>query len=223
MYRILVIEDDANIAQQICEHLSGWGHDCRMVENLNDILTEVIDSKPDLILLDIMLPFRNGFYYCAEIRKFSTTPIIFISSASDNLNIMTAMDLGGDDFIAKPFDLNILSSKVNSLIRRTYSYKSSDNILSHRDVILNLSRGKAFYQESEITLSKTELAILQLLMENKGRYVSRDRLMDHLWSTDSFIDDNTLSVNIARIRKKFKDIGLEDFIGTKKGLGYCLC
>ncbi len=223
MYKILVIEDDAIIAAQICEHLRTWNYESVAIENLNNILEEVANYKPDLILLDIMLPFKNGFYYCAEIRKFSTVPIMFISSAADNLNILTAMDLGGDDFIAKPFDLNILSSKVNSLIRRTYSYKSGDNILSHRDVILNTSRGKVFYQEHEIALSKTELSILHLLMENKERYVSRDILMDHLWSTDSFIDDNTLSVNIARIRKKFKDIGLEDFISTKKGMGYCIC
>lgn len=223
MYKLLVIEDDSNIATAICEHFHKWGYDCEAIEDLNNILEEVVAKKPDLILLDIMLPFKNGLYYCAEIRKFSTTPIIFISSASDNLNIMTAMDLGGDDFIAKPFDLNILSSKVNSLLRRTYSYKSQDNVLSHRELILNISRGKAFYQEQEIPLSKTELSILQILLENKERIVSRDALMDALWSTDSFIDDNTLSVNIARLRKKLKDMGLEDCIQTKKGLGYSLC
>jgi two-component system, OmpR family, response regulator protein BraR/BceR len=173
-----------------------------------------------LVLLDISLPFVNGFTLCNEIRKVSKVPIIFISSASDNMNIVMAINMGGDDFIAKPFDLNVLTSKVQALLRRTYDFTGQTNLLEHRGAILNTSDATLTFNGQKIELTKNDQKILSVLLENKGKAVSRDVLMTRLWETDSFIDDNTLTVNINRLRKKLEAIGLDDFIKTKKGLGY---
>ncbi|NMD37455.1 MAG: response regulator transcription factor [Christensenellaceae bacterium] len=220
MYKIMIIEDDKTIMRELESHLNALSYDVYTLKNFNNILEEVSQQNPDLILLDVMLPFKNGFYYCAEIRKFSTVPIIFISGASDNLNIITAMDLGGDDFIAKPFDLNVLSTKVNSLLRRSYSYKAQANTMELKGVMLDLNKTKIYANNKEEYLTKNEFIILKLLMENEGAIVSRYSLMDNLWSTDAFIDDNTLSVNIVRLRKKLATLGFNDYIKTKKGEGY---
>lgn len=221
-YKILIVEDDNTIAEKIKGHLEKWAYDVYIAENFSDILKEVSDFSPDLILLDITLPYYNGFYWCTEIRKLFKIPIIFISSANDNMNIIMAMDMGGDDFIAKPFDLTVLTAKVGAIIRRSYSYAGQINVIEKDGAILNLLDGTLSYNGQKAEFSKNEFQILALLMENEGSVVSRDTMMMNLWDSDNFIDDNTLTVNVTRIRKKLKDIGLEDFVKTKKGIGYMI-
>lgn len=220
MYKIMVIEDDITIAGAIKDHLGKWDYDVIYVTDFKNITEQVIRFGPHLILLDIMLPFFNGFYWCSEIRRISKVPIMFISSAGDNMNIVMAMNMGGDDFIAKPFDLNVLTAKVGALIRRTYSFKGQVNIIEHNGVVLNLGDTTLTYQDKKIELTKNDYKILQLLMENIGKVVSREEIMQRLWENDTFIDDNTLTVNITRLRKKLVESGLDNFIKTKKGLGY---
>ncbi|NLM09705.1 MAG: response regulator transcription factor [Clostridiaceae bacterium] len=220
MYRIMLIEDDLTIAEVIKEHLSKWGYDVVYVTDFKNITEQIINFDPHLVLLDVMLPFYNGYYWCKELRKISKVPVIFISSAADNMNIVMAMNMGGDDFITKPFDLNVLTAKVGALIRRTYSFQGRMNVMEHKGVILNLNDTTVSYNNEKAELTKNELKILQLLMENAEKVVSREDIMQCLWESDSFIDDNTLTVNITRLRKKLASIGLENFITTKKGLGY---
>ena len=220
MYKILIIEDDLTIANTLKNHIKTWAYEAECIIDFKDILSEFIEYKPHLILLDISLPFYNGFHWCSEIRKVSKVPIIFISSASDNMNIVMAMTQGGDDFIAKPFDLNVLMAKVQALLRRTYDFVNDTNLLEHNGAILNLGETTLTYNDRKLELTKNEFKILEILFENKGKVVSRDSIMTKLWETDSYVDDNTLTVNIARLRKKLEDAGLSDFITTKKGIGY---
>jgi DNA-binding response OmpR family regulator len=222
MNRILIVEDDAMIAEKIKEHLRQWGYDVNVAADFKDIIGEVAKSQPDLILLDITLPYYNGFYWCREIRRLFKMPIIFISSASDNMNIVMAMDMGGDDFIAKPFDLAVLTAKIGAMLRRSYSYAGQMNVVEHAGVILNLADDSLTYQGHKLELSKNEAQILLLLIENAGGIVSRDTIMMQLWDSDNFIDDNTLTVNVTRIRKKLRELGLDDFIKTRKGSGYII-
>ena len=220
MYKILIVEDDNVIADSIKKHLEKWEYQVHCVTDFKEVLKDVTSFKPELILLDITLPFYNGFYWCNEIRKLTKVPIIFISSADDKMNIVMAMDMGGDDFIAKPFDLTVLTAKINAMLRRSYSFKTNLNILEHKGVILNLSNAVLSKGENSVELTKNEFKIMKLLMENAGEMVKRDTIMIHLWDSDSFIDDNTLTVNLTRIRKKLSQIGAEDYIETKKGIGY---
>ena len=220
MYRILVVEDDPVIAGAIEKSVAKWGYEVECVTDFQDVLGHFVRFDPQLVLLDISLPFYNGFHWCSEIRKVSKVPIIFISSASDNLNIVLAMNMGGDDFIVKPFDLTVLAAKIRALIRRTYDFAGQTNLLEHRGAILNIGEGTRTYQGEKVQLTRNEHRILQLLLENKGQVVSRDALMNHLWETDSYIDDNTLTVNVTRLRRKLEAVGLEDFIVTKKSMGY---
>lgn len=222
MYKIMIIEDDLTIARTMQEHLEKWGYQVIYVTEFRDITEQVLREDPQLVLLDIMLPYYNGFYWCGEIRKVSKVPVIFISSASDNMNIVMAMNMGGDDFVVKPFDLNVLTAKIGALLRRTYSFQGQINILEHKGVVLNLSDTTLIFQGQKIDLTKNDYKILQLLMENQGRVVSREEIMQRLWENDQFIDDNTLTVNMARLRKKLGEFGLKDFITTKKGLGYII-
>ena len=219
-YKILIIEDDRIIAESIKKHLEKWEYRIYCVTDFREVISEVTDFKPELILLDITLPFYNGFYWCNEIRKFTKIPIIFISSADDKMNIVTAMDMGGDDFISKPFDLAVLTAKINALLRRSYSFKANVNVIEHKGIILNLSNTEISNGDKSIELTKNEFKIMQLLMENAGEMVSRDAIMIHLWDSESFIDDNTLTVNLTRIRRKLSQIGVNDYIITKKGMGY---
>ncbi|NLZ47398.1 MAG: response regulator transcription factor [Clostridiales bacterium] len=220
MYKIMIIEDDLTISKVVAEHLKKWNYQVYCVTDFKNIIEQFINFNPQLVLLDIMLPFFNGFHWCNEIRKFSKVPVMFISSAQDNMNIVMAMNMGGDDFIAKPFDLNVLTAKVGALLRRTYSFQGQVNVIEHNGVVLNLSDTTLTYKDKKIELTKNDYKILQILMENVGKVVSRDDIMQRLWESDSFIDDNTLTVNITRLRKKLADSGLNDFIVTKKGLGY---
>lgn len=220
MYRILIVEDDPIIAKTMEKHIASWGYEVACVTDFNDVLSEFAAFDPQLVLLDISLPFFNGYHWCNEIRKLSKVPIIFISSASDNMNIVMAMNMGGDDFLAKPFDLSVLTAKVQALLRRTYDFAGQTNLLEHRGAILNTSDATLTFQGDRIELTRNEYKILKMLMENKGKVVSRESLMVMLWETDSYVDDNTLTVNVTRLRRKLEALGLTDFIATKKGMGY---
>ena len=220
MYKLLIIEDDRGIADGIKSQTEAWGLEVCTVENFRNVLGEFTEFQPHIVLLDIRLPFFNGYHWCSEIRKISKVPIIFISSASDNMNIVMAMNMGADDFIAKPFDENVLTAKIQALLRRTYDFGSSVPVIEHRGAILNTGDGTLTYGTDRISLSKNEFKILQCLMENKGKIVSREKLMERLWKTDVFVDENTLTVNINRLRKKLDASGLVGFIKTKFGMGY---
>lgn len=220
MHKILIVEDDEVIAKTIKNHISTWGYGAEYVTNFKEVMREFVSFDPQLVLLDISLPFFNGYHWCLEIRKVSKVPIIFLSSAADNMNIVMAMNMGGDDFVAKPFDLTVLMAKIQAMLRRTYHFTSHTNLLEHRGAILNVSNNTLTYQDQTLELTKNEYKILELLMENKEKTISRDDIILKLWETDSFIDDNTLTVNMSRLRKKLEQIGLNDFVVTKKGLGY---
>lgn len=220
MHRIFIVEDDAAIAAALQKHLTTWGFDVCCAEDFRNVLAECTAFDPQLVLLDITLPFYNGYHWCQELRRVSNVPVVFLSSASDNMNIVMAMNMGGDDFIAKPFDLNVLTAKVQAMLRRTYDLGGQARLLQHRDAVLNTDDSTLTYHGERVELTKNEYRILQVLMENKGKTVSRDVLMQRLWESDSFVDENTLSVNVARLRKKLDGAGLENFIATKKGMGY---
>lgn len=220
MYKIMIIEDDLTIAKTLKDHLSKWDYKVDYVTDFKNIIEQFNELDPNIVLLDIMLPFFNGFYWCSEIRKISKVPVMFISSVSDNMNIVMAMNMGGDDFIAKPFDLNVMTAKLGALLRRSYSLQSQINVIEHNGVVLNLNDTTLSFENNKIELTKNDYKILQLLMENAGKVVSRDEIMQRLWESDQFIDDNTLTVNITRLRKKLSEIGLDNYIKTKKGLGY---
>ena len=220
MYRIWIVEDDAVIARVLREHLAQWGYITQCAQDFEHILEEMEAFAPQLILLDISLPFFNGYHWCTEIRKRSNVPILFLSSASDHMNAVMAMQMGGDDFIAKPFDLMVLTAKIQALLRRSYDFSTAANLVSCGGAVRNLDDATLLYDNTRISLSRNEYKILRLLMENRGRIISRDAIMEALWESDSFVDENTLSVNVNRLRKKLEQAGLHDFIHTKKGVGY---
>jgi two-component system response regulator protein BraR/BceR len=207
VYKIMIIEDDITIAKTIKEHLSKWDYDAIYVTDFRDIIRQFIQFQPHLVLIDVILPFFDGFHWCNEIRKISKVPVVFISSAGDNMNIVMAMNMGGDDFIAKPFDLHVLAAKVKALLRRTYSFLGQVNIIERNGAILNISDATLTYQDRKIDLTKNDFRILQLLMENAGNVVSREEIMQRLWESDDFVDDNTLTVNITRLRRKLAEVG----------------
>lgn len=220
MYRVLLVEDDRGIADALCAQLGDWGFAVRAVENFRDVTGEFRAFDPQLVLLDLMLPFQSGYHWCAELRKISNVPVMFLSSAADNLNIVTAMNMGADDFIAKPFDLDVLTAKVQALLRRTYDFAAASPVLSHRGAVLQTGDQSLLVDGEKLPLSKNEYRILWTLLQDKGTIVSREKLMEALWQTDSFVDENTLSVNMARLRKKLDGAGLTGFITTKIGAGY---
>lgn len=220
MYRIFLVEDDETIARLIKKHLEKWEYEVSTVQDFGNVLGEFAACDPQLVLLDIRLPFYNGHYWCTQIRQVSKVPIIFLSSVSDNMNIVMAMNMGADDFIPKPFDLEVLTAKVQALLRRSYNFAGSSSMLEHKGMLLNLSDATLLYQEQKVELTKNELKILQTLIENKMQVVTRETLMTRLWESDMCVDENTLSVNVNRLRKKLTSIGLEDSILTKKGIGY---
>lgn len=222
MYKVFVIEDDTAMANAMKMQLESWGHEVQCVKDFRNIISEFTAFDPHLVLLDVMLPFFNGYHWCSEIRKISNVPVVFISSASDNMNIVMAMNMGGDDFIAKPFDVNVLMAKIQAVLRRTYDLAGKIPVLEHRDAILNLNDTTLVYGEHRLELTRNEFRMLQTLMENKGKVVSRETLMTRLWEIDSYVEENTLTVNMTRLRKKLEGIGLEDFIKTKVGSGYII-
>ena len=220
MYRIYIIEDDSIIAGKIKEHMTNWGFEARCASDFRNIMGEFAEYDPHMVLLDISLPFFNGYHWCAEIRRVSKVPVIFLSSAADNMNIIMAMSMGGDDFIAKPFDMNVLVAKVQAVLRRTYDFGGQTQVIEHRGALLNMSDASLVYNGEPVELTRNDYKILLTLMENRGSIVSRETLMEKLWETDCFVDENTLTVNIARLRKKLDSAGLAGFITTKKGIGY---
>lgn len=222
MYRIFIVEDDPTIANVLSEELAGWGFETRCAADFSNVMSEFMGWDPQLVLLDLALPTRSGFYWCAEIRKLSQVPVIFLSSVADNMNMVTALHQGADDFISKPFDLQVLVAKVQAMLRRTYDFSASSNLITHRDATLDRESAVLRYGGRSIDLTRNELFILTLLMENRGKVVQRETIMRKLWDDESFIDDNTLTVNVTRLRKKLEEAGLHDYIETKKGLGYCV-
>lgn len=220
MYQIFLVEDDPGIAEAIATRAAQWDLRVTAAQDFRNILPEFLALRPHLVLLDIGLPYFNGYHWCAELRRISKVPILFLSSASDNLNMVMAMNLGADDFIAKPFDGDVLIAKMQALLRRTYDFGESMPVLEHRGALLNTGDGTLTFGAQSLPLSRNEFRILLCLMENKGKTVSRERLMERLWQTDQFVDENTLTVNVNRLRKKLEAIGLPDFIVTRFGVGY---
>lgn len=217
-----MVEDDEIIARSIREHLQAWNYDVCCVEDFSNVVAEFVRFDPQLVLMDITLPFFNGYHWCSEIRKISKVPVIFLSSAADNMNIVMAVNMGADDFIPKPFDLEVLTVKIQAMLRRSYDFAGTGSMLEHKGAILNLNETTLTYQEQKIELTKNEFRILEILMENKEKVVSRETLMTKLWESDNYVDENTLSVNVNRLRKKLEALGLEEFILTKEGIGYRL-
>lgn len=218
----MIIEDDFVIASSLQEELTKWQYDAFYVKDFNNIMNKFTQEMPQLVLIDIKLPYFNGYYWCTEIRKFSQVPIIFISSQSGRMDIVMAIQMGADDFISKPFDLTVAVAKIQALLRRTYDFTGNDAYLSYQQVHLKISELKIQYQDQEVDLTNNEMKILEVLFLQKGAFVSREAIMRKLWENDSFIDDNTLAVNINRLRKKLAELNLNSFIVTKKGYGYGL-
>lgn len=220
--KILIVEDDNNIENILANELIKWGYDISTISNFNNVAKEFEESKADLVLMDIILPYFNGYYWCQEIRKISNVPIIFVSSKSENMDIIMAMQFGGDDFIIKPINLDIMIAKIQAILRRSYNFSNEIRYLEFGNVRLHLLESKVIFENKETSLTKTELLILEELFRAQGNIVSREKIMDKCWQSDNFIDDNTLAVNMTRVRKKLSMIGLESFIITKKGMGYML-
>ena len=222
MYRILIVEDDASMAQIMKKQIESWGNEARIADDFRNILSAFTAYDPHLVLLDIMLPFFNGYHWCSEIRKISTVPVVFLSSDSDNMNILMAMNLWADDFLPKPVDLNVLVAKLNAVLRRVYDRSDKVPALECHGAVLNLNDGTLTYADEQLELTRNEFRILQTLMENRGKIVSRDKLMTRLWQNDCYVEENTLTVNVTRLRKKLETVGLRDFITTKVGSGYLI-
>lgn len=222
MLKIMIVEDDQTIASVLARELKKWNYEPVVTENFTQVMETFQEEMPQLVLMDIQLPAFNGYYWCQEIRKVSQVPIIFVSSRSENMDIVMAIQMGGDDYIQKPFDLTVALAKIQALLRRTYDFNDTDNYLRVGEVVLKPGESKLLFQDEEIDLTRNELKVLELLFQQKKTFVSREEIMVRLWEDESFIDDNTLAVLIARLRKKLNQIGLEHFIVTKKGLGYSI-
>ena len=222
MYKIYVVEDDKGIADGISQCLSAWEMEVSIVSDFRNVLGEIRELDPHLIIMDITLPYMGGYHWCQEIRKTSNVPIIFISSATDNMNIIMAMNMGADDYIPKPFDQSVLIAKVQALLRRTYDFNQGSFTLTAGGAVLNMNDNTLTFDGRKIELARNEYKILLVLMQNKNKVVSREKLMESLWETDSFVDENTLTVNVARLRKTLESAGLKDLIKTRFGVGYIL-
>ena len=220
--KILIVEDDNNIAEILANELSVWGYDTVCVKDFNNVLDEFKSEKPELVLMDIILPYFNGFYWCQKIREISKVPLMFISSKSEDIDIVQAMQFGGDDYIVKPINIQIVRAKIVALLRRSYDFAEETDYLTFGNVKLLLSAAKLEFMGKAAELTRTELMILETLFKDRGAVSKRDKIMDKCWQEENFIDDNTLAVNMTRLRKKLAEIGLDDFIQTKKGIGYFL-
>ncbi len=221
-YRILLVEDDNVIAEQVKDYLERWGYDMVCVKDFQNVLKDFSQAQPHLVLMDIGLPFYNGYHWCTQIRQVSQVPVIFVSSAGDNMNIVMAVNMGGDDFVTKPFEPEVLAAKVQAMLRRTYSFRGQTSVLEYQGILLDMTDAAAVIDGRRQELTKNEFRILQLLMENAEQTVSREAIMKRLWDNDCFVDDNTLTVNMTRLRKKLETLGRGELIHTRKGLGYCL-
>lgn len=224
MYKILLVEDDIDLSKEIAFALDKWGFNVELINNFEVVLDEFIDKKPDVVLLDVNLPLYNGFYWCEKIRAISNVPIIFLSSRDSDMDLIMGINNGADDYITKPFSIDILVTKINGIIRRVYNYSDSSSIMYFEELIFDVGRGiiKHKYKDKSLDLTKNEIKILTLLLKNKNRVVSRESLMMTLWDNDEFVTDNALTVNMNRLRSKVKELGFDDFIKTKKGIGYII-
>ena len=222
MYRILIVEDDQSLARSIARVLADRGFDPAVAEDLTDILPRFRAFDPQLVILDLSLPYHNGYHWCRRLREVSDLPILFLSSAADSLNQVTAMDLGADDYIAKPFDAELLGARVQALLRRAYAYRRAPELADCGGMPLDLGAGVLRADTGPVTLTRNELRILQALLERRGKVVRREDLMTALWATDCYIDENTLTVNVARLRKRLEAAGVPGLIRTVKGEGYCI-
>ncbi|HFI0792728.1 TPA: response regulator transcription factor [Streptococcus suis] len=222
MQKIFLVEDDKTISQLVAKNLMNWGYQVQEVKDFQTILKQIDDFQPHLIILDISLPFFNGYYWCQEIRKTSRVPIMFLSSHDQPMDIVMAINMGADDFVTKPFEMTVLLAKIQGLLRRTYDFVGEQSLLWFEQVALDLKTMQVSYKEAVEELTRNEFQILRVLFEHGKEVVSREALMRELWNSDIFVDDNTLSVNIARLRKKLTELGLSDLITTKKGVGYGL-
>ncbi len=220
MYKVFLVEDDEVIASHLADYMASWGLQVRRAADFSRVLEEFRAFDPQLVLMDIGLPFYNGYHWTRRIRAESRVPVVFLSSASDRMNIVMAMDMGGDDFIAKPFDREVLMAKVQAVLRRAYDFQAPLTVLTARGAVLNTADASLSYGGQRVELTKNDYRILETLMAAKGRVVPREELMERLWQTDSYVDENTLTVNVARLRRKLGSAGLADFIVTKKGVGY---
>lgn len=221
-HKILIVEDDAAIAGAITRILDSWQMESRCARDFRDVLREFTEYDPHLVLMDVTLPFFNGYHWCSEIRKISAVPVLFVSSAAENMNIVMAVDMGGDDFIAKPFDPTVLMAKIRALLRRTYDLGDRVPVIEHRGAVLNLNDGTLLCDGKKTELTRNEFRILQTLLESRGKVVSRETLMTRLWEYDLYVEENTLTVNMTRLRKKLAAAGLTDYITTRVGSGYII-
>ena len=220
-YRILLVEDDETMVDILKRNLEKWGYLVHVAEDFQNVMQEFQDFEPQRVLMDISLPFYNGYYWCGEIRKVSKVPVIFLSSSGDDMNLVMAINLGADDFVAKPFRMEVLTAKIQAVLRRTYTFGTvSPSVLTHKGLTLNLDTSVLSYGQEKLELGKNEFGILRTLMEHPGKIIERSVLIRNLWETESFIDDNTLTVNVTRLRRRLEDIGLKNYILTRKGMGY---
>ena len=217
-----MVEDDAALARELKRQLEQYGKKARIVSDLRAVPEEIRAYDPHLVLMDIMLPYQNGYHWTAEIRKFSTVPIVFLSSASDGMNIVMAINMGGDDFISKPVEPMVLNAKVQAVLRRTYEMPGSVCVMEFCGAVLNLNDNSVNIGGERVELTKNEFRILCTLLENRGKIVSRDELMLRLWNDDCFVEENTLTVNVTRLRRKLEAHGLGDVIVTRPGSGYII-
>ena len=222
MYNITIVEDSDIIREELKKLLSKYGYNIKTPTNFENIIEEVHSSKPDLILLDINLPYFDGYHICREIRKTSKVPIIIVTSRDSDMDELMSMNLGADDFVTKPYNTQILLVRIEALLRRTYGREEQSNKLTYKNFELDLSKGILISGDNKLEITKNEIKILSYLMEHKGEIVSREDLMEHLWNSDYYVDDNTLSVNVTRIRKKLQELGIENVIETRRGLGYIM-
>lgn len=221
LFKIFVVEDDPIILNVLRDSLSKWDFEVLSVEDFQQVDKEILEAQPHLVLMDISLPSQNGYHWCQQVRMHSDVPIVFLSSSSEDMNLVMAMSLGADDFIVKPFSVDVLTAKIQALLRRTYTYESQNNIMQYKDFMLDMQSMIVSMGENKIELTKNEFQLLQLLFQSPGKVINRDEMMRKLWDTDSFIDDNTLTVNITRLRKKIEELSSEtDIIQTKRGVGY---
>ncbi len=222
-YRILIVEDDTVIAHGIAAYLKSWGFVAEQVKDFRQVMEAVAALEPHLVLMDVSLPYFNGFYWCAQLRKTSAVPVIFISSRTEDMDIVMAMNTGGDDYITKPLSMEVLLAKIQAMLRRSYDYEIQQPLPRLRDAVLDAGGSCLIRDGARIELTKNEARILQLLLEKPGQIVSREAIMLRLWDSDVFVDDNTLTVNINRLRRTLREAGLgEDCITTLKGQGYSI-
>ncbi|KIL08279.1 XRE family transcriptional regulator [Clostridium botulinum] len=222
MYKIMIVEDDVTIRDELKNLLNRYGYEVSIIDDFSNAVNYIVESNCDLILLDVNLPVFDGYHICREVRKNLDIPIIIVTSRDNEIDELMSMNLGADDFITKPYNTQILLARISSILKRTYKKNDSSEILKYKDLILDLSNGSVSYNNKYCELTKNELKILAYLIKNQNSIVSRDILMETLWSSDIFVDDNTLSVNVTRLRKKLDDIGIKDAIETRRGLGYIM-